>query len=358
ISGVTGVGSSYGVYGGNDGPAGTAGAIRANGGNNHGLVATTANAAANAVRGVATGAADNAVAVYGESAGMAGAAGVKGVATNATGGIVPVGVNGTATRGDGVSGYAAYTGAEAFNGVTGETEGQPGAGVYGAAYNSNGTNFGVYALAYGLTGRAIYAEANASGVNYGVYAVTTSGSGYGLWSQGQAHVQGDLSVSGSISKGGGSFRIDHPLDPANRFLSHSFVESPDMKNVYDGVVTLDASGEATVELPEYFEALNSEFRYQLTPLGGAAPELHVKTRVRDARFSIAGGQPGQDVSWQVTGIRHDRWAEANRIVVEEAKTGAERGAYLHPSLYGRPEKDGLDWPHRTPTRERPRARAR
>jgi hypothetical protein len=44
------------------------------------------------------------------------------------------------------------------------------------------------------------------------------------------------------------FRIDHPLDPANKYLNHSAVESPDMKNIYDGVVTLDADGEAVVEL--------------------------------------------------------------------------------------------------------------
>jgi hypothetical protein len=66
-------------------------------------------------------------------------------------------------------------------------------------------------------------------------------------------------------------QIDHPLDPANRYLSHSFVESPDMKNIYDGVVTLNAAGEAVGSLPAYFAALNVEFRYQLTCIGGHAP---------------------------------------------------------------------------------------
>jgi hypothetical protein len=355
ISGVTGSGATYGVFGQNNGGASSAGAIRAAGGNNHGLVATTGAAAANAVRGITTSTGAAAIAIYGESPGSEGA-GVKGLATGAVGGgNIPTGVQGFATRGDGVWGYAQYTGAEAYHGVVGESETQPGAGVYGAAYNTAGTNFGVYALAYGATGRAVYAEANSSGANYGLYATTTSGSGYGVWSQGRAHVQGDLSVSGSLSKGGGSFKIDHPLDPAGGYLSHSFVESPDMKNVYDGVVRLDAAGEATVELPGYFEALNRDFRYQLTPHAAFSP-LYVKTAVRDGSFTIAGGNPGQECSWQVTGIRRDRWADANRIVVEEAKPAAEQGTYLHPELFGRPASDGADWRHRTPTLRARRSR--
>ena len=55
---------------------------------------------------------------------------------------------------------------------------------------------------------------------------------------------GNLSIAGSVSKAGGSFKIDHPLDPAGKYLYHSFVESPDMMNIYNGVVTLDAKGQA------------------------------------------------------------------------------------------------------------------
>jgi hypothetical protein len=40
------------------------------------------------------------------------------------------------------------------------------------------------------------------------------------------------------------------------------------------------------------------------------------------------------VSWQVTGIRQDKWAEANRIIVEEDKPARDHGRYLHPRLYG------------------------
>ncbi len=165
---------------------------------------------------------------------------------------------------------------------------------------------------------------------------------YAVFSQGPAHVAGNLSISGSISKGSGSFKIDHPLDPANKYLYHSFVESPDMLNVYSGTATLDAQGEAAVALPAWFEALNRDFRYQLTAIGPGAPDLHVAAKVKDGRFSIAGGKPGQEVSWQVTGIRKDAFAEAHRIPVEERKPEGERGLYLHPVEHGQPKEKGID----------------
>jgi hypothetical protein len=144
---------------------------------------------------------------------------------------------------------------------------------------------------------------------------------------------GRVHVNGTLSKSGGTFRIDHPADPANRYLNHSFVESPEMKNVYDGIVLLDSNGEATVQLPGYFEALNTDFRYQLTPVGVPA-SLYIRSEVSNGRFLIAGGKPGLKVSWQVTGVRKDPWALANPIVVEEPKT--KPGKYLNPELYGRP----------------------
>ena len=138
---------------------------------------------------------------------------------------------------------------------------------------------------------------------------------------------------GNLFKSGGSFTIDHPLDPANKTLSHSFVESPDMKNIYDGIAVLDAAGRATVALPDWFEALNRDFRYQLTCVGGYAP-VYVAKEITGNQFEIAGGAPGLKVSWQVTGIRHDAYADANRIVVEQDKTGADRGTYLNPGAFG------------------------
>ena len=141
---------------------------------------------------------------------------------------------------------------------------------------------------------------------------------------------GAVSVIGTLSKGGGSFKIDHPLDPENKYLSHSFVESPDMKNIYDGVARLDAKGEATVVLPEWFEALNQDFRYQLTSIGKPSPGIYVAEEVHNHQFKVSGGAPGAKVSWQVTGTRHDAFASAHRIVVEENKSLAERGTLLYP----------------------------
>ncbi len=145
---------------------------------------------------------------------------------------------------------------------------------------------------------------------------------------------GDVVISGNIHKGGGSFKIDHPLHPHDKYLYHSFVESPDMKNIYDGTVTVGDAGTATVELPTYFEALNRDFRYQLTAIGTPGPNLYVSRTIEGNSFSIAGGEPGMDVSWQVTGIRKDPYAELNRIQVEVDKPADEIGTYLHPDAYG------------------------
>lgn len=136
-------------------------------------------------------------------------------------------------------------------------------------------------------------------------------------------------VNGTLTKPAGSFRIDHPLDPANKYLSHSFVESPDMKDIYDGTVILNASGEAEIHLPVWFEALNRDFRYQLSCIGSAAP-VYIQKEIENNSFRIAGGRPGLKVSWQVTGIRHDAYAEAHRIRVEEDKSVADRGGYSQP----------------------------
>jgi hypothetical protein len=140
---------------------------------------------------------------------------------------------------------------------------------------------------------------------------------------------GDVNIVGTLSKAAGSFKIDHPLDPENKYLYHSFVESPDMMNLYNGNATLDEHGEAVVELPDWFEALNQDFRYQLTCLHGFAP-VYIDEEIVANRFKIAGGKPGMKVSWQVTGIRHDAYADAHRIQVEESKPAGERGTLLYP----------------------------
>lgn len=146
-------------------------------------------------------------------------------------------------------------------------------------------------------------------------------------------ITGNVDVSGSISKSSGNFKIDHPLDPKNKYLYHSFVESPDMMNVYNGNVVLDGGGTATVELPAYFEALNRDFRYQLTAIGAPGPNLYISRKIEDNTFEIAGGEPGMEVSWMVTGIRQDPFAVQHPIQVEVDKPANERGTYLHPEAY-------------------------
>jgi hypothetical protein len=151
-----------------------------------------------------------------------------------------------------------------------------------------------------------------------------------------AEFYGNVYVSGTLSKTAGSFKIDHPLDPANKYLSHSFVESPDMKNIYDGVATVDANGEAVVTLPDWFEALNKDFRYQLTSIGAPGPGLYIAQEVSGNRFKIAGGVRNGKVSWQVTGTRHDAYADAHRIPVEEDKPANLRGTYISPVEHQQP----------------------
>jgi hypothetical protein len=181
------------------------------------------------------------------------------------------------------------------------------------------------------SGTALFAQSQ-SGV--GVWGVTNSGPFAGFF-------QGAVHVAGTLSKSGGGFRIDHPLDSPNKYLNHSFVESPEMKNVYDGVAVLDSKGEAAVTLPDWFEALNEGFRYQLTPVGTPAPQLHVADEIAHAQFRIAGGVPGQRVCWQVTGVRKDPWARAHPVVVEEPKIDNERGHYLNPELFGQGEDQSI-----------------
>lgn len=149
---------------------------------------------------------------------------------------------------------------------------------------------------------------------------------------------GNVKVTGNLSKGGGSFKIDHPLDPLNKYLYHSFVESPDMMNVYNGNIVTDKKGQGIVTLPDYFEALNRDFRYQLTVIGQFAQAI-VARKIAHNRFIIKTNRPSVEVSWQITGIRQDPYANAHRIPVEEEKPGAERGSYLHPDAYPVKDKD-------------------
>jgi hypothetical protein len=241
-------------------------------------------------------------------------AGVQGVSSNnASSGVHGVnfargpGITGLSTSRPGVLGFSTDS-----HGVRGETT--RGNGVRGISVSGNAV-------------RGISTSGN------GVAGKSTNGSGVrGASENGLAgDFRGDVRVTGALIKAGGGFTIDHPLDPESMYLAHSFVESPEMLNVYSGTVTTDDEGGAEVQLPTYFEALNADFRYQLTAIGEFAHAI-VSREVHDNRFAIQTDRPNVKVCWQVTGVRRDAWAKANRVVVESKKTSDENGRLLHPEL--------------------------
>src|SRR5260370_18813182 len=100
-----------------------------------------------------------------------------------------------------------------------------------------------------------------------------------------------------------------------------------MMNIYSRNVNRDGNGEAFVPLPDWFQTLNRDFRYQLTCLDGFAP-IYVAQRVQGNRFKIAGGRPGMEVSWQVARVRPAAWANAHRIPLEQLNSAEDRAYYL------------------------------
>jgi len=321
-------------------------------GQNVGVLGSSGSSSGRGVYGQATRISGATYGVYGSSVSTSGT-GIYGIASADTGANYGGYFESASSTGKGVYGYATAASGISF-GVWGQATSPTGTGVFGYATATSGITKGGYFQSDSTGGAGVIGFAGAStGSNAGVQGTTQSpdgngvyghtesgGSGYGVYSSGNAYVAGNLTVTGSVSKSGGSFKIDHPLDPANKYLSHSFVESPDMMNIYNGNVVTDANGEASVVLPEYFEALNRDFRYQLTVIGQFA-QVIVAQEISNGRFTIKTDKPNVKVSWQVTGVRQDAWAEAHRIQVEEEKPQKERGLYLYPQLYGQPKEQGI-----------------
>jgi len=233
---------------------------------------------------------------------------------------------GSAASGSGENGS---DGIDVFAG-DGDTGGAGGDGVVGTGGNG----------AFGGIGGSFLGGAGSSQI--GSALVATAGFGSDPYGSGAGLFNGNVLIIGDLSNGGGSFKIDHPLDPANKYLYHSFVESPDMMNIYNGVAVLDASGEAVIQMPEWFGSLNRDFRYQLTCIGGFAP-VYIAEELANNQFKIGGGRDGMKISWQITGVRQDAWANAHRIPVEEMKSDRERGFYLTPELFGAPAEKSIAW---------------
>jgi hypothetical protein len=166
-----------------------------------------------------------------------------------------------------------------------------------------------------------------------------------------ASFSNDVFVSRTLTAHEKQFMIDHPTDPKNRVLKHVSVESDERAVVYGGNVDCDADGRATVQLPDWLEALAGDFRYQLTCLGGRS-DVYIAEEVRDNAFGIAGGSAGQRVSWQLTGVRQDAWAKLNEMVVEDDKPEDERGYYLSPEAFGQDLSASVLWVRHEELRKR------
>lgn len=288
--------------------------------------------------------------IRGENAsGASSASGVSGVST-ALGGFT-YGVHG---RSDSSSGIGVFGSAAAFTGTAiggrFESASGSGVGVFGFSTSTLGVTSGVSGRSLSTSGRGVLGVAAAtSGTTYGVYGQSDSpaATAYGVWAQGR------LGASGTKTS-----RIDHPDDPANKYLLHYAAESPEVINFYTGTVTLDNRGEVTVELPHYFARINRKPRYQLTAVGAPMPLLHVAEKISESAltvgakvgpdevaplcsFRIAGGVPGGEVSWEVKAVRNDRWVQQRGAPVEIEKEDFERGTYQHPELYGQPPEKGI-----------------
>ncbi len=155
---------------------------------------------------------------------------------------------------------------------------------------------------------------------------------------GKVWVNGDFTALGVKL-----FTMDHPLDPQNKTLAHAAIESNEVMNLYSGNVTTDASGKAIVSLPDYFEAINKDFRYQLTVLGGTFAQAIISKEISNNKFEIATNQPNVKVSWEVKGVRNDARMKMNPFVAEQLKTPAQRGKYIDPKSYNQPESKGVSY---------------
>jgi len=240
----------------------------------------------------------------------------------------------------------------------------PAAGVRGLSYADHGQSYGVMGETRSNDDdvSGLYGFGNASGKVHGVYGITGSstngsagvfgvsgpgGNTYGVYGRQDSPMglagkfEGDVDINGTLTHDGGLLKIDHPLDPENLYLCLNGVLSPDMVSIFSGNVITDASGLATVQLPDYTEALSTDFRYQLTVIGDFARAV-IAEEINDNRFVIKTDKGGVKVSWQVTGIGRDSGALMGRLPNVIEKSAAEKGTYRHPEAFGLDKKTEND----------------
>jgi hypothetical protein len=296
-----------------------------------------ASTGAAAIYGNHTATSGTAYSLWGQVASPAGV-GVYGFASATSGTARGVFGRSNSTEGAGVYGWASAATGNTM-GIYGWADSSAGTGVFGNAAATTGATFGVQGRAASPAGVGVYGLASATtGVNYGVYGVSSSPDGFGVYAQ------GDMGASGLKS-----FRIDHPLRPETHYLLHYCTEAPEPLNAYSGVAALDARGEAWIELPDYFDAINRDPRYTLTPIGAPMPNLHVAVEVQGNRFKIAGGAPGKRVSWRIEAVRNDPYVQRRGFQAEREKPREHIGKYLHPELYGQPKERAMHPETPTPT---------
>ena len=321
-------GFSDGIFGQGDGAGqarGVVGYATSPTGQNFGVWGQADSPDGRGVFGLASAAAGPGAGVVGQTNSSSGH-GVQGIATATVGFTNGVFASIASPQGAAVRGIATTTTTVNIFGVFGSA---PGAGV-----NGEGPSLGVRGFSPVEAVRGVTNGTTSS--SFAIRGVTANPNAYA------GYFEGRVNVTGTLTKGGGAFKIDHPLDPENKYLYHSFVESPDMMNIYNGNVTTDGEGYASVDLPKWFEALNRDFRYQLTVIGQFAQAI-VARKVEGNTFAIRTDKPNVEVSWQVTGVRHDPFAEAHRVPLEEDKPEAERGKYMHPVEHGQPQAKGVGW---------------
>lgn len=282
-------------------------------------------------------------AIYGRSSGASRA--ITGeITSTATGDAAVRGLNQRTNGGMGVEGVG-------YNGVAGSSAYNQGYGIYGS--NSSSPNIGSGYNAIGVAGiggvgvvgqttngqlTGVMGQNFNTGMTYnniGIYGESTTG--VGVWGQGVSfygvYANGDFGASGIKA-----FVIDHPFNPSQQYLRHFSIESNEVLNIYRGSVVLDSQGEATITLPTYVEAINTDYSYHLTPVGAFAP-LYISQKMLNGSFGIAGGMAGMEVSWQLVAQRNDPYLQHHpeKREVEPMKRSGEQGKYLMPGLYQMPD---------------------
>ncbi|NOG92591.1 MAG: hypothetical protein HND42_05045 [Armatimonadetes bacterium] len=399
---ISNTGVTYGMWGQTSSPDGRGvyGLASATTGTNFGVYGYTASTDGRGVAGHASAATGATYGVIGLSASTSGA-GVIGLVTASTG--LTTGVIGQSHSPSGRGVYGENTSETGVTyGVHGQAYSADGRGVYGRAFHSSGINFGVYGSTISTSGRGVAGEATAptgetygvfglsastggagvmglvtnsvglttgvvgqsnSSIGRGVYGVATATSGttvgvraevnsmqmgsYGLLGVEPSGSAGHAIIAnGSFAASGTkSFQIDHPLWPETHFLNHFCTEAPEPLNAYSGNVVTDARGYATVQLPDYFDSINRDFRYQLTVIDDSDDFVLAKVvrKIQNNQFVIRTNKPRVEVSWEVKGIRNDPYVRKYGYETEQEKEDEIKGKYLHPELYGMPKEYGIHY---------------